>query len=106
MFNASIHIRKEYNKYNFDNGDSVEVQGIRVILSPKIEKFIPLENITKGNKSNLELLEYCNPNLAQWYHNSPVGTDMILIEQYKKSIPVSDESSGITEIYTNSSNQL
>lgn len=106
MANVYIRIRKEYNKYNFDNGDSVEVQGIRVILAPKIEKFIPLENLTKGNKSNFELLEYCNPDLAHWYHNSPVGTEMSLIENYKKSIPVSDESSGISAIYTNSSNQL
>ena len=106
MYNASIRIRKEYNKYNFDNGDSVEVQGIRIILAPKIEKFIPLENLTKGNKSNLELLEYCNPDLAQWYHNVSVGTDILLIETHKKSIPVSDESSGISEIYTNSTNRL
>lgn len=100
MFNATIRIRKEYAKYNFDNGDTVEVQGIRVILSPKIEKFIQLENITSGKKSNLELLEYCNPNLAQWYHNVSVGHEMLLKETAEHKIEVQQEPS-IKEIYTN-----
>ena len=101
MFNATIRIRKEYAKYNFDNGDVVEVEGIRVILSPKIEKFIQLRNLTSGTKSNLELLEYCNPSLAQWFHNVSVGCEMVLKETASKKIEVS-ESNSIKEIYSNS----
>ena len=99
MFDASIRIRKEYVKYNFDNGDSMEGQGIRIIIAPKIEKFILLENLTSGKKSNLELVEYCNPNLAQWYHNSPVGTELVLKEVVTNKIEVKD-------IYSNQNNEL
>ena len=38
------------------SGNTVEMQGIRVILGPKVEKFFIMENITQGTKSNLELL--------------------------------------------------
>lgn len=108
MFDAMIKIRKEYQKFNFDNGDIMEVQGIRLCLAPKVEKFVILENITRGSKSNLELLEYCNPNLAQWYHNVSVGSELTLKEYHSetKHIPVSDKDGGITEIYSNSENSL
>lgn len=105
MFNAQIKLRKEYNKYSFDNGDVMEVQGIRVCLAPKVEKFFILENITSGKKSNLELMEYCNPNLAQWYHNSPVGTELSLIEQVEH-VPVNHRATGIKDIYENQENSL
>lgn len=106
MFNASIKIRKEYQKYNFDNGDSMEVQGVRICIAPKVDKFIILENLTNGKKSNLELCEYCNPNFAQWYHNSPVGMEMILKETVTQPISVSDRSSEIKDIYSNQENSL
>lgn len=102
MFNAKIKVRKEYVNYNFDDGKSLEGQGIKIIVAPKIEKFIMLENITTGNKSNLELIELCNPNLAQWYHNSPVGQEMDLIEHAEK-IQV---KSSITDVYKEQSNEL
>lgn len=95
-------IRKEYVKYSFEDGTTTEGQGIRIILAPKIEKFIMLENLTTGKKSNLELVEFCNPNLAQWYHNVPVGTEMELVE-YAQKIEV---KGSITDIYNKSENQL
>lgn len=95
-------IRKEYVKYSFEDGTTTEGQGIRIILAPKIEKFIMLENLTTGKKSNLELVEFCNPNLAQWYHNVQVGTEMELVE-YAQKIKVNNS---ITDIYTKSENQL
>lgn len=103
MFNATIKIRKEYQKYNFDNGDTMEVQGVRVCIAPKVDKFIILENLTNGKRSNLELCEYCNPNFAQWYHNSPVGAELVLKETDTKHISVSDK---VSEIYTNTENNL
>lgn len=108
MFDVSIKIRKEYQKYNFDDGNTMEVQGVRVCFAPKVEKFFILENLTNGNKSNLELCEYCNPNFAQWYHNSSVGAELTLKEYHSetKYIPVSDKDGGITEIYSKSENQL
>lgn len=99
MFDASVRIRKEFVKYNFDNGDVMEGNGIRIIIAPKIEKFILLENLTSGKKSNLELVEYCNPNLAQWYHNSPVGSELTLKEVSTKKVEIRD-------IYTNTENSL
>lgn len=106
MFNVSIRLRKEY--MNFDDnktGKSLEMQGIRVILGPKVEKFVIMENITNGTKSNLELLGYTNPNLVQWYMNSSTGSEITLREVAKKSIPVK-ESESIREIYSNSENEL
>lgn len=102
MFEVYLKVRKEYVKYNFDNGTSTEGQGIRIIIAPRIEKFIMLENLTTGKKSNLELVEFCNPNLAQWYHNSPVGTELELVEASQKV----EVKSGITDIYSKSENQL
>lgn len=81
MFNVEIKIRKEFLNFK-DNktGNDVEMQGIRVILGPKVEKFIVLENLTMGSKSNLELLGYTNPNIVQWYMNSSAGSEIILRE--------------------------
>lgn len=102
MLEVFMRVRKEYVKYNFDDGSTTEGQGIRIILAPRIEKFIMLENLTTGKKSNLELVEFCNPNLAQWYHNSPVGSELELVENGQKV----EVKGSITDIYSKSENQL
>lgn len=81
MFNVEIRLRKEYMSFA-DNktGKDVEMQGIRIILGPKVEKFVIMENITQGTKSNLELLGYTNPNIVQWYMNSNTGAEITLKE--------------------------
>lgn len=81
MFNVEIRLRKEYMSFA-DNktGKDVELQGIRIILGPKVEKFVIMENITQGTKSNLELLGYTNPNIVQWYMNSNTGAEITLKE--------------------------
>lgn len=81
MFNVEIRLRKEYMSFA-DNktGKDVEMQGIRIILGPKVEKFVIMENITQGTKSNLELLGYTNPNIVQWYMNSSTGAEITLKE--------------------------
>ena len=106
MFNVEIKLRKEYMAFE-DNktGKTVEMQGIRVILGPKVEKFFIMENFTLGTKSNLELLGYTNPNIVQWYMNSNTGSEILLRETYKKSIPVK-ESESIRDIYSNTENEL
>lgn len=81
MFNVEIRLRKEYMSFaDNKSGNTVEMQGIRVILGPKVEKFFIMENITQGTKSNLELLGYTNPNIVQWYSNSSVGAEITLRE--------------------------
>lgn len=81
MFNVEIRLRKEYMSFaDNKSGNTVEMQGIRVILGPKVEKFFIMENITQGTKSNLELLGYTNPNIVQWYMNSGVGAEITLRE--------------------------
>ena len=81
MFNVEIRLRKEYMSFaDNKSGNTVEMQGIRVILGPKVEKFFIMENITQGTKSNLELLGYTNPNIVQWYMNSGVGAEITLLE--------------------------
>lgn len=81
MFNVEIRLRKEYMSFaDNKSGNTVEMQGIRVILGPKVEKFFIMENITQGTKSNLELLGYTNPNIVQWYMNSSVGAEITLRE--------------------------
>ncbi len=81
MFNVEIKLRKEFMQFNDRQTDKeIEMQGIRVILGPKVEKFIVMENLTLGNKSNLELLGYTNPNLVQWYMNSSAGAEITLKE--------------------------
>lgn len=105
MFNAEIKLIKEYMKFTDDAGNSTEVQGIRIVLGPKIEKFITMENLISGRKSNLELLGYTNPNLTQWYMNSPTGAEMVLLEKGAAE-KINVKTSGITEIYSNSENQL
>ena len=106
MFNVSLRLRKEYMSFS-DNktGNTIEMQGIRVILGPKVEKFFIMENITQGTKSNLELLGFTNPNIVQWYMNSSVGSEIMLREVAKKSIPVQGSES-IRDIYSNSENEL
>lgn len=81
MFNVQIKLRKEYMSFA-DNktGKDVEMQGIRIILGPKVEKFVIMENLTQGTKSNLELLGYTNPNIVQWYMNSATGNEITLSE--------------------------
>ena len=96
MYNAEIRLRKEYMSFDDQNGKPVEMQGIRVILGAKVEKFITLENLGTGRNSNFELLGYTNPDLAQWYANVPVGTEMILREY------VEQKTAGISEVYDNS----
>lgn len=81
MFNVEIKMRKEFMNFQDRNtGKDVEMQGIRVILGPKVEKFFVLENLTMGSKSNLELLGYTNPNIIQWYMNSSAGAEITLRE--------------------------
>lgn len=81
MFNVEIKLRKEFmNFQDRQTGKDVEMQGIRIVLGPKVEKFIVLENLTLGNKSNLELLGYTNPNIVQWYMNSGAGSEITLRE--------------------------
>lgn len=96
MLNVEIKLRKEYMNFPDQNGQNIEMQGIRIILGPKVEKFITLENITTGRNSNFELLDYTNPNLAQWYANVSTGAEMVLKEFAE---PV---ETGIGEIYDNS----
>lgn len=86
MFNVEIKLRKEYMSFtDSKTGKEVEMQGIRIILGPKVEKFIVMENITLGIKSNLELLGYTNPNIVQWYSNSGVGNEITLKEVEPKN---------------------
>lgn len=86
MFNVEIRLRKEYMSFeDTKTGKTVEMQGIRVILGPKVEKFFTIENITLGTKSNLELLGYTNPNIVQWYCNSAVGSEITLKELAPKT---------------------
>lgn len=91
MFNVEIKMRKEYMSFaDNKSGNTVEMQGIRVILGPKVEKFFIMENITQGTKSNLELLGYTNPNIVQWYMNSSVGSEIILREVEPDHADLSD----------------
>lgn len=93
-------------KFTDEDGNTTEVQGIRIVLGPKIEKFITMENLISGRKSNYELLGYVNPNLCQWYSNSPVGSELVLVEQGSpEAVPVRKKTS-ITEIYNNAENSL
>lgn len=81
MFNVEIRLRKEYMSFaDNKSGKEVEMQGIRIILGPKVEKFVIMENLTQGTKSNLELLGYTNPNIVQWYMNSATGAEIYLRE--------------------------
>lgn len=81
MFNVEVKLRKEFMQFNDRQTDKeIEMQGIRIILGPKVEKFVVMENLTLGNKSNLELLGYTNPNLVQWYMNSAAGAEITLRE--------------------------
>lgn len=106
MFNVQLRLRKEYMSFQDEKtGNTIEMQGIRVILGPKVEKFLVMENLTHGTKSNLELLGYTNPNIVQWYMNSNTGAEITLREVAKKSIPVQGSES-ISEIYSNSENEL
>lgn len=106
MFNASIKLVKEYMKFTDEDGNTTEVQGIRVVLGPKIEKFITMENLQTGRRSNYELLGYVNPNLCQWYSNVPVGSELVLCEQgMPQDVPVRKKTS-ITEIYKNAEDSL
>lgn len=106
MFNASIKLVKEYMKFTDEDGNTTEVQGIRVVLGPKIEKFITMENLQTGRRSNYELLGYVNPNLCQWYSNVSVGSELVLEEQgTPQEVPVRKKTS-ITEIYKNAENSL
>lgn len=91
MFNVQIKLRKEYMSFA-DNktGKDVEMQGIRIILGPKVEKFVIMENLTQGTKSNLELLGYTNPNIVQWYMNSGTGNEITLKELAPDSVDLSE----------------
>ena len=80
MFNVRVKIIKEYTKVTSEKGEEVNLQGVRIVLGPKVEKFICFENLTTGKKSNIDLLGYTNPNLVQWYMNSNVGQEIILQE--------------------------
>lgn len=106
MFNVRIKLVKEYMKFTDDSGNTTEVQGIRIVLGPKIEKFITMQNLATGKSSNFELLGFVNPNLAQWYSDVPVGTELYLIEQGQPSAVPANGKPSISEIYSNSENQL
>lgn len=70
MAQMKVKILKE--KLRFENGD--ELSGIRVMLAPKCSKFITIRGETEM------LLESINPDVFQWFKNSPEGTCATLVE--------------------------
>lgn len=98
MFNIEITLSKETVAFTDENNNDVKLGGVRVKFGPKLEKFITLEDLVTGRKSNLELLELVNPNLAQWYHNSSFGASVVLKELS------STNKSVIRDIYRTSEN--
>lgn len=58
--------------FKFEDGNLC--QGIRFMLAPKCSKFISI------NKETEMLLEAMNPDVYQWYKNSPIGADATLVE--------------------------
>lgn len=78
-------VKELVNFTNEKNGESVKLGGIRVVLGPKVEKFIMLVDENTGRKSNLELLEYTNPDLCQWFTNVSYGSEAILSESLEPS---------------------
>lgn len=77
---ANIQLIKEVMSFKNEKDEEVKLSGIRVVLGPKIEKFFMLEDLVSGRKSNLDLLGYTNPDLAQWYCNVSAGSVMYLNE--------------------------
>lgn len=100
MLAVEVKIRKEYMQFKGDKGEDVKMGGLRIILGPKVEKFVTLENYTTGNNSTAELLGYTNPNLVQWYYNSSAGAELILCEKQDNS------SSELKKIYIKEENEL
>lgn len=62
---ARIKVVKEVLRFE----DGKQVNGVRVILAPKISKFISL------NGENAELLQAINPNFAHWYMTAGEGRE-------------------------------
>lgn len=93
---ATIQLIKEVMSFKNDNGEDVKISGIRVVLAPKIEKFFMLEDLVSGRKSNLDLLGYTNPDLAQWYCNVGAGSVMLLNEVSA----IKEKSGGLQGIYS------
>lgn len=77
---STIKLIKEVMQFKSDSNEDVKLSGIRIILAPKVEKFIMLEDLVSGRRSNLDLLGYTNPDLAQWYCNHSSGSIMYLDE--------------------------
>lgn len=69
---ARIKVVKE----EFKAPDGNLIRGVRVIIAPKVSKFVSI------NKETEELLEFMNPNFEHWYHDAPNGLEMILFEGY------------------------
>ena len=78
---VNIKIVKELIVFDKD-GETKKLGGIRVILGPKCEKFIMLKDEVSGRSSNLDLLNYTNPSLYQWFNNNSYGADLTLAENY------------------------
>lgn len=96
-FPIQIKIRKEIMQLNFDDNKDTTIGGVRVILGPKLEKFISLENLTTGRKSNLELLQYVNSDLYTWYITRDNGAELLLSSSEQKKITVKEIYSGTNE---------
>ena len=69
---ARIKVVKE----EFKAPDGNLIRGVRIIIAPKVSKFVSI------NKETEELLEFMNPNFEHWYNNGPNGQEMILFEGY------------------------
>lgn len=70
---ASVKIVKE----EFKAPDGNLIRGVRVIIAPKVSKFISI------NKETEELLEFMNPNFEHWYQGAPNGNEIVLFEGYR-----------------------
>lgn len=58
--------------YTFEDGQVVS--GVICQLAPMIQKFIAI------NESKFEALGYMNPDFAQWFANSPNGSETTFVE--------------------------
>lgn len=58
--------------YTFEDGSVVA--GVICQLAPMIQKFIAI------NDAKFEALGYMNPDFAQWFANSPNGSETTFVE--------------------------
>ena len=69
---ARIKVVKE----EFKAPDGNLIRGVRVIIAPKVSKFVSI------NKETEELLEFMNPNFEHWYSKASNGQEIVLFEGY------------------------